>query len=82
MYDEFEVSKNVSEVFKKGENLVDQDQNKSQPNLSADIIEYSKQCKISGVVPNPKILKLIQDNCLLLQGYNLFSHATALSKFL
>ena len=23
MYDEFEVSKNVSEVFKKGENLVD-----------------------------------------------------------
>jgi hypothetical protein len=48
MYDEFEVSKNVSEVFKKGENLVDE-----------DIIEYSKQCKISGVVPNPKILKLI-----------------------
>ena len=52
MYDEFEVSKNVSEVFKmnfkKGENLVDE-----------NIIEYSKQCKISGVVPNPKILKLI-----------------------
>ena len=59
MYDDIEVEKNVTDIIKKGENRVMENEDQAQPNFSADIIEYSKECKNTGVAPIPKILKLI-----------------------
>ena len=59
MYDDIEVEKNVTDIIKKGENRVMENDDQAQPNFSADIILYTKECKNTGVAPNPKILKLI-----------------------